>query len=418
MIAEIISIGTELTTGMVTDTNSAWLARRLGEFGAAVTRHTTVGDDRAGLCGAIKSAAARAELLILNGGLGPTRDDLTRFALADALGQPLESDRQAQEQIEAFFEKMGRQMSEPNLVQALIPRTATVIENPLGTAPGLEARIGECQVVCLPGVPREMQRMFEEVASRLCAAGGADIAPVVIRLLHTFGSYEADLGRTIERFMEPGRNPAVGTTATDAVISVRIVACATERASAVVLADRDEREIRALLGDLVFGTGENTLESVAARLLTERRLTISTAESCTGGLLAKRLTDISGSSAFVLRGYVSYSNESKTELLGVGEELLAAHGAVSEEVARAMATGCRARSGADLAVSTTGIAGPTGGSADKPVGLVYIGLADAGGVEVRRCRFGSYLPRSAIRDRTCKTALNLIRLRLLKNLSK
>ena len=196
------------------------------------------------------------------------------------------------------------------------------------------------------------------------------------------------------------------------MISVRIVARQTDEASAEALADQDERELRTILGDLVFGTGDDTLASVVARLLTERRLTISTAESCTGGLLAKRLTDIPGSSVYLLRGYVTYSNNSKTELLGVPVELLEAHGAVSEDVARAMAAGCRRRSGTDLAVSITGIAGPTGGSAEKPVGLIYIGLADTSGVEVRRCQFGSHLPRSAIRDRTCKTALNMVRLRL------
>ncbi len=410
MNAEIISVGTELTTGVVTDTNSAWLSRRLAELGVTVARHTTVADDRECLGEAMRSAAGRCELVIVNGGLGPTRDDLTRFALADVLGQPLEPNRKAQEQIEALFMKMGRRPSKADPVQAMIPRAATIIENAVGTAPGIEARVSGCRVFCLPGVPREMMRMFEEAADRISAEGG--VAPVAIRALHTFGSYEADLGRRIDRFMEPGRNPAVGTTAAEGVISVRIVARETEGASARVLADRDEREIRAILSDLVFGTGSDTLALVVAQLLTKRRLTISTAESCTGGLLAKHLTDIPGSSEYMLRGYVTYSNESKTELLGVPVELLETHGAVSEEVARAMAAGCRARSGTDVAVSTTGIAGPTGGTAEKPVGLVYIGLAHGDEVEVRRCRFGSHLPRDAVRDRTCKTALNLMRLRL------
>ena len=414
MIAEIISVGTELTTGMVTDTNSAWLSRRLAEVGVTVAQHTTVGDDRETIGAVLRRAADEFDLVIVNGGLGPTRDDLTRFALADVLGQPLEPHREAREQIEAFFARLGRRPSTADPVQAMIPRTAAIIQNTVGSAPGIEAKVGKCRVFCLPGVPREMRRMFEAVAVRICPGGDAGAEPVVLRSVHTFGAYEADLGRRIERFMEPGRNPAVGTTASDGVITVRIVARETTEASAEALADRDERELRTTLGDLVFGTGDDTLASVVARLLTERRLTISTAESCTGGLLAKRLTDIPGSSVYLLRGYVTYSNESKIELLGVTPESLETHGAVSEEVARAMAARCRTRSATDLAVSITGIAGPTGGAAEKPVGLVYVGLADTSGVTVRRCRFGSHLPRDAIRDRTCKTALNMVRLRLIQ----
>jgi nicotinamide-nucleotide amidase len=412
MIAEIISVGTELTTGAVTDTNSAWLSRRLAEIGLTVVRHVTVDDDRQRLGEAIQAAAGRADIVIVNGGLGPTRDDLTRFALGDVSGQPLELCPEAQAQIEARFARMGRRPSESDPVQALIPRGATIIENPVGTAPGIETQIGSCRVFCLPGVPREMQRMFEAVAAQIRADARACREAIAIRALHTFGSYEADLGRRIERFMEPGRNPAVGTTASEGVISVRIVARAEDTNAAETLADQDERELRAILGDLVFGTGEDTLMSAVARLLTERRLTIATAESCTGGLLAKQLTDISGSSAYFLRGYVTYANEAKVELLGVPAALLEAHGAVSEEVARAMAAGCRERSRSDLAVSITGIAGPTGGTAVKPVGLVYLGLADAGGVEVKPCRFAPHLPREALRDRACKTALNMVRLRL------
>ena len=407
-----------MTTGSVVDTNSAWLSRRLAELGVSVARHVTVPDDRGRLGEVIQSAASRCDLLIVNGGLGPTRDDLTRFALADVMGQPLEPHPEALRQIEAFFAKLGRGLSEVNAVQAQIPRTACAIENPVGTAPGIEARIGECHVFCLPGVPREMKRMFEEVAVRIGTDGETGAEPLVVRTLHTFGSYEADLAKRIEPFMEPGRNPAVGTTASEGVISIRIVARETVAASAEAAADADEQAIREMLGDLVFGTGEDTLATVVARALTTWQLTVSTAESCTGGLLAKMLTDVPGSSAYLVRGYVTYSNEAKTELLGVPSRLIESHGAVSEEVARAMALGCRERSGTDLAVSITGIAGPTGGSAEKPVGLIYVGLADASGVEVRRCRFGAYLPRESIRDRSCKTALNLVRLRLVGGMGK
>ncbi|MCK4660158.1 MAG: competence/damage-inducible protein A [Phycisphaerae bacterium] len=410
MIAEIISVGSELTTGMVTDTNSAWLSRKLAELGIMVARHTTVSDDRESLREAMQASSNRSDVVIINGGLGPTRDDLTRYALAEVLGQPLESHPQAQKQIEAFFVKLGRPPSAADHVQALIPKTAAILENTIGTAPGIEARVGKCRLFCLPGVPREMKRMFWELAARMAPQGQPPRPPVVIRSLHTFGSYEADLGRRIEHFMTPGRNPAVGTTASDGIISIRIVAQDTSQTPAEVPAGRDERKLREVLGDLVFGAGDDTLASVVACLLTDRRLTISTAESCTGGLLAKNLTDIPGSSVYMIRGYVTYSNESKIELLGVPVELLQAHGAVSAEVARAMAVGCRRRSGTDLAVSTTGIAGPGGGTVEKPVGLVYIALADRNGVEVRQCRFGAHLPRAVIRGRACKTALNMVRL--------
>lgn len=412
MIAEIISVGTELTTGSVLDTNSAWLSRRLAELGVSVARHTTVADDRSRLGTVMREAAGRAHLLLVNGGLGPTLDDVTRFALADVIGEPLEPHAEARRQIEAFFTRLGRRPCEADHVQALVPRTARIIENAIGTAPGLEAGIGSCCVFCLPGVPREMERMFTAVADRIRSGAIGPTAPMVVRALHTFGAYEADLGQRLARFMQPGRNPAVGTTASEGVISVRILARPTASSSARSLAEADERDIRAILGELVFGADDLTLASVVAERLTERRWTLATAESCTGGLLAKMLTDVPGSSRYLLRGYVTYSNESKTELLGVPAAVIEAHGAVSEIVARAMAEGCRQRSRTDVAVSITGIAGPTGGSAEKPVGLVYIGLADPSGVEVRRFQFGGHLSREAIRDRSCKTALNLLRLRL------
>jgi nicotinamide-nucleotide amidase len=409
MIAELLSIGTELTTGVITDTNSSWLSRHLAELGMAVTRHVTLSDDRADIHRAIADAAARCELLIVTGGIGPTADDLTRFGLADALATTLEENAEALEQIRGFFARWGREMSAANRIQALLPRGSSPLENATGTAPVMVAPLGDCRIICLPGVPSEMKRMFDDHVAPALAA--LDARPViVIRALHTFGAAEAEVAQRIEHLMRPGRNPAVGTTASDAVISVRIVARAEAGEAADVLADQDQAEVAGLLGDLVFGRAEETLATAVARLLIERRATVSTAESCTGGLLAKLLTDVPGSSAYFLRGYVTYANEAKIELVGVPAELIHEHGSVSEPVARVMAHGCRERSGSDFALSVTGVAGPTGGSAEKPVGLVYIGLADAAGVEVKRCLFGAHLSRESIRDRTCKTALNMLRL--------
>ncbi|MCP4591114.1 MAG: competence/damage-inducible protein A [bacterium] len=414
MNAEIISVGTELTTGAVVDTNSAWLSQRLVALGVTVVRHTTVCDDQVRLRDAIRRAADSVDLVMVNGGLGPTRDDLTRFALAEAMECPLEPHAEARRQLESLLARMERPCTEANLIQTQIPRHADIVENPVGTAPGIRAQVGSSLVICLPGVPRELKVMFSSLETTIRTGVGTTGAALAVRSLHTFGSYEADLGARIERFMTPGRNPAVGTTASGGVISIRIVARESDQAAADALADRDERDLRMLLGSLVYGAGAGTLESVVARLLNEGSLTVSTAESCTGGLLAKRLTDVSGSSAYLLRGYVTYSNLSKTELVGVPARLIEAHGAVSDPVARAMASGCRAQARSDWAISTTGIAGPGGGSTEKPVGLVYIALADAHGVQVQRCRFGAHLGREGIRDRTCKTALDYLRRRLIE----
>ncbi len=420
MRAEIISIGDELTRGLALDTNSAWLSQRLAALGIAVRRHQTIADDQADIRQSISDAAASAEIVLITGGLGPTADDLTRPALAEALGEPLETDQQALADLEAFFARLDRPMTESNRVQAERPRGAVTIRNSRGTAPGIRARLGTATIYVMPGVPGEMMTMFEQsIVPELTALAGDRV--IAARTLHCFGVAEATVGEKIAHLMRRGRNPSVGTTAKDAVISVRIVAegnrgiseIGSSDPTAQQMLDRDADEIRSLLGTAVFGEEIDTLESVVAAELIRRGLTIATAESCTGGLLAKRLTDTAGSSAYFLRGFVTYSNQAKTDLLGVPESMLAAHGAVSEPVAASMASGCRQACNADYALSITGIAGPTGGTPDKPVGLVCIGLADRTDVRATRHLFGEHLTRAEIRDRTCKTALNLLRLRLL-----
>ncbi|HEY3245371.1 MAG TPA: competence/damage-inducible protein A [Phycisphaerae bacterium] len=432
MIAEIISIGTEFTSGLALDTNSAWLSRRLGALGIPVHSHHTVADEQPEIRAALEASAARCDLLLVTGGLAPTPDDLTRQALAEALGVALETDAQALAELHAFFVRMQRSMPESNAIQAQRPRGSRTIPNTRGTAPGIHARLQRADVYVLPGVPEEMMTMFERsIAPELAGRAGDQL--ILTRTLHCFGAAEAVIGEKLAHLMRRGRNPSVGTTAKQAVISIRIVASgprdprgapvqnrARERADADVqsisardLPERDVAEIKSLLAEVIFGEEDDTLQSVVGRMLIDKRLTLSTAESCTGGLLAKRLTDISGSSAYFLRGFVTYSNQAKLDLLGVPELLLTEHGAVSEPVAEAMAANCRALSDSDSAISITGIAGPTGGTPDKPVGLVYIGLADRQRVETHRYLFGEHLTRAEIRDRTCKTALNLLRLRLL-----
>jgi nicotinamide-nucleotide amidase len=411
--ATVISIGTELATGQTVDTNSAWLSVRLTGLGVEVTRHVTVGDDGSATQAAIRGALSGPDaLVVMTGGLGPTADDLTRFALADVLGVPLQEVGEALRHIRAFFERRQRSMPESNRLQALIPHGCEMIPNPSGTAPGIHYEGPHGLLFALPGVPGEMKVMFERsVEPAIRARTGP--AAAAVHVIHTYGTSEAQIGETLADLMQRGRNPSVGTTASKTIISVRIVARGSSPEDAARLLEADRIEIQRRLGSLVFAEGEDTLESVVGRLLIEKQKTVATAESCTGGLLAKYLTDVSGSSAYFVRGYVTYSNEAKIELLGVSRDLLARHGAVSEPVAAAMAEGCRTASQTDSALSITGIAGPTGGQPpEKPVGLVYIGLADAGQVQVKRLLFGETLPRDEIRDRACKAALNLLRRRL------
>jgi nicotinamide-nucleotide amidase len=413
MDAVIISCGTELVTGQCVDTNSAWLSAQLTPLGVKVVEHVTVGDDVTHLASAIRRALDGASLVILTGGLGPTLDDVAREAIAAALEKPLEENSEALAQVRAFFDRWQRPMPESNRRQAMIPRGCEVIPNPRGTAPGIRYSRDDRHLYAFPGIPTEMQAMFNAaVLPRLHAVtGGATTESA--RLL-CFGISEAKLGELLADLMQRGRNPSVGTTASQAVLSVRVLAEGGSADEARRLLQADVVEIDRRLGTIIFGQDDDTLECVVARLLVEHGKTIATAESCTGGLLAKRLTDIPGSSAYFLRGYVTYADAAKVDLLAVPADLVSKHGAVSEHVAGAMARGCRRAAGSDYAISITGIAGPTGGSPpEKPIGLVYIGLAHSTGVETLRVLCGDHLTRDEIRDRSCKTALNLLRLRLL-----
>ncbi len=411
--AVIISIGTELVTGQCVDTNSAWLSGEISRFATQIVEHVTVGDDADRLERTIRRAVGDADIVIMTGGLGPTADDITRGALAAAIGKPLEENAEALDQIRTLFERWQRPMSDANRVQAMVPRGCEVIPNGRGTAPGIRYRGEQTQVFALPGVPSEMKAMFAAAIEPVISAATGGSATVTARLL-CYGIHEAKVGELLADLMDRTRNPLVGTTASEAVISVRVMARSTNPEEARRLLEADLAEIRTRLGRAVFGEGDESLQEVVARLLVQQGKTVATAESCTGGLLAKRFTDIPGSSAYFLRGYVTYSNEAKSSLLQVSPELIDTHGAVSEPVARAMASGCRTLAGTDLAMSITGIAGPDGGNPpDKPVGLVYIGLADLKGVEVRRVLLSDHLNRREIRDRSCKSALNLLRLRLL-----
>jgi nicotinamide-nucleotide amidase len=409
----IISIGSELLTGQCLDTNTAWLSAQLVAVGLEPTRHVTVGDDLDALVKELSLAFREAAFVVLTGGLGPTVDDLTREAVARALGVSLDVSAEALGQIERFLARWGRVLSDANRTQAMVPADCSVLENRWGTAPGLTGRTPAGLFHALPGVPAEMKAMFEAYvlpdARRL--AGGA---VTLVDRLCCFGMAESTLGETIKDLMRRGRTPSVGTTASGAIISVRVVVQAPSVDQARELLEADLAEVRRRLGSVVFGRGDATLQQAVGEALLAQKLTIATAESCTGGLVAKRLTDVPGSSAYLLEGFVTYANAAKIRRLGVSAELIDEFGAVSEEVAGAMASGCREAAGSDLALAVTGIAGPGGGQKpEKPVGLVYIALADGLRVDARKFTFGEHLSRIEIRDRSCKTALNLLRLRLL-----
>lgn len=411
--AWIISVGTELTLGQTVDTNTAWLAAQLASVGVRTRRHVTVPDELDALGEAVTTASRGADLVLCTGGLGPTEDDLTRVALARAAGVELVRHEPSVEMLRSFFAARNRAVPEQNLVQADLPRGATPLPNTCGTAPGVLVSLRGTPVYALPGVPFEMREMFKSAVLPAVRAA-AEGAVLVSRMIHTFGAGESDVGRALRDLMERGRNPEVGTTAAAGIVSVRINASAGDANAAGTLLDATEDEVRRRLGTLVFGRDDETLAGTVGKRLQVICRTVATAESCTGGLLGKLLTDVSGSSAYYVGGVVSYANAVKVRQLGVDESDLSAQGAVSEAVANAMARGVAERLAADYALAVTGVAGPTGGTADKPVGLVWIGLHTPEGTTATEYRFGETTPREIIRRRAARTALNMLRMELLR----
>jgi len=408
--AEVLAIGTEMLLGELVDTNTAWISRRLAALGVGIYRHTTVGDNLERIAAALQEAASRADLVITTGGLGPTSDDLTNEALARATGRRMVEYAEAREHVERKFREFGRKPSPSNYKQALFPEGTTLIPNPLGTAMGALLESDGTLFATLPGVPQEMRGMFEETLVPLIRERSE--GAIVSRTLWFVGLGESALAERVQDLLD-AENPTVAPLAGQGKVRLRITARAATPEEAERQIEPVAREILSRLGRYYFGEDEETLESVVGRLLTEKGRTLALAESCTGGLLAKRLTDIPGSSRYFKEGLVTYSNEAKERLLGVPRELLVRYGAVSEEVARAMAEGVRRLADSDYGLSVTGIAGPEGGTPEKPVGLVWVGLADAGGTRAEKLNLTAWSrSREAIRERSASGAFDLLRRRL------
>lgn len=405
-LAEVLAIGDELIHGAMLDTNSRWLARELEAAGLAMQRFTVVGDDPAHLLEALEQASRRADVIVTTGGLGPTLDDRTRDVGAALAGGPLWFDELSWLGIQDYLRGRKRPVPESNRRQAEFPPGAVVLANPVGTAPGFQLRAHRATWFALPGVPREMQRMVQDhVLPFVRALPG--LQPSVQHLLRVVGPSEALLGERIAAFMHPGRNPAVGVTVSNGMITIRIVGSAPDAAAAAQACERTAAELRPLLGDWLLTEGQEELHQLVVQRLLAQGITLATAESCTGGLLAGKLTEVAGVSTVFLGGFVSYANDAKVRDLGVSTAVLATHGAVSEEVAAAMAEGACRRTQARLAVSITGVAGPGGGTPDKPVGTICFGLCLDGVTRTWTLRLPD-LGRAFLRERAVLESLAAI----------
>jgi nicotinamide-nucleotide amidase len=404
--AEILSQGDEVVTGQIADTNAAWLSDRLTELGFTVTRHTTVGDRPSDIRDAMLEIAARADVCIGTGGLGPTDDDFTTRAAAEAFGRPLFLDEEAMRQIEAMYARFQRVMPEINRRQAWIPTGALRLDNAWGTAPGFAVEHGKCWFAFVPGVPREMKPMFDERILPILRERFA-LRPGRLVTIRTTGIGESDMQERVRGFEHPGCVMGTRTMLPENLLKLRFSADVADDEVRAVTA-----ELAARIGTPVFGIeglGEpcGSLTEVVSRALAARGETISVAESCTGGRIAALFTAIPGSSGWFQEGVVAYANAAKVRILGVSEATIAEHGAVSEATCREMAEGMRSRAGTTYALAITGIAGPDGGRPDKPVGTIHAALASPSGTIHRQLKLGG--DRTRIQELAAGGAIDLLR---------
>ncbi len=384
MIAEIVAVGTELLMGQVLNTDAQYIARRLSELGVTLHRQVVVGDNPARIREAIHTAIGRADVVITTGGLGPTADDITKETCAEALGLPMERSPEAEKQVRGWFERNNYPMTENNLRQADFAKGAIILENHNGTAPACIVEKDGKAVINLPGPPRELMPLFaESVAPYLARRSGAVI---VSRYMRVFGMGESAVESRLHDMMENSLNPTVAPYCSTGEVQLRLTVRVAHESEAAALLDPAEREIRARLGNVVYAVTDDpeyTMEQALVKALCAAKKTMVTAESCTGGMIASKIVNVSGASDVFLEGCVTYSNAAKMRTLGVKAETLEKFDAVSRETALEMAEGARRRADADYAVSVTGLAGPGGGTPEKPVGTVWLGLATREGVQAR-----------------------------------
>ena len=410
MDAEIIAVGSELLTPYRLDTNSLYLTEKLNALGIEVRFKTVVGDDRERLARVLRAALDRSNLIILTGGLGPTEDDVNREVVAEALARPLREVAEVRQSLEERFARLGRAMSPNNARQALVPEGAEWLENKKGTAPGLWIEEDGVHILLLPGPPHELEAMFESAClPRLARLSTGE--RLSSRVYKVVGLPESEVDQRIAPIYKAYVNPTTTILAVAGAIEIHLRARAANEDEAQALLTELGDKIELALGDHVFSTRGESLEQIVAMYLNMKQKSVAVAESCTGGLLSERLTRVPGSSGYFLGGVVCYGNDLKTKLAGVPPALLEAHGAVSKAVAQALAEGIRSRSGANIGIGITGVAGPSGGTPEKPVGLVYISLADERGTQVREFRFPG--DRERIRHWATQAALELIRRRMM-----
>lgn len=400
MKAEIITIGDEILSGQTIDTNSAYIGERLNHLGIEIIFKTSVGDNIKNISEAIYNALNRADVVITAGGLGPTNDDLTKKAVVKVFRKNLVFHEEILKKVENNFRKRGISMPKINQNQALIPQGAKALNNLWGTAPGIFIEDSKKLFFALPGVPLEMRSILESEVLKILQKKTK--TKFFQKRLKTTGTAESVIYEKVEKLIKGKKDTNIAFLPSFLGVDIKLTAKSEEKLIEV------EKEIKNILGNTIYGEEDIALEEVLGKLLLEKKKTISVAESCTGGLIGKRFTNVSGSSQWFERGVISYSNRSKIELLGVSEEMLEKYGAVSEQVAILMAEGIRRISKTDYGLSSTGIAGPTGGTPEKPVGLVFIGFAHENDSFAEKFLFGE--DRNTNRERTAQAALNLVRL--------
>ncbi len=412
MTAEIISVGTELLLGNIVNTNAAYLAKQCAALGLSVYYQSVVGDNQERLAGTIRQAMERSDVLFLGGGLGPTEDDLTKETVAQVTGRNLVEDKHTRERIAEYFRRIGKEPTENNWKQAMVPENSIVLDNANGTAPGIIVEEGGRTLILLPGPPMEMIPLFETYVFPYLREKEPDV--IVSKMLKICGVGESSVEEQVRDLIHQYTNPTIATYAKTGEVHIRVTAKAETEGDARKLLKPVVRELKYRFGKNIYTTDEDKeLEDIIVDLLKEQNLSITTVESCTGGLLSGRLVNVPGVSDIFKQGFVTYSNKAKRKLLGVKKDTLSVNGAVSEKTAKEMAKGAMMMTGADVALSVTGIAGPDGGSAEKPVGLVYIACNLKGKTTVRELHLSG--SRKKIRESAVSAALVLLRDCILEN---